>query len=105
MDGVVVLPVAPAYLTASHQYPHFWRVVSVVRCMMDSSGSAQRAVIQFLRTSLQQSLCTVGVQASVRESKDCENGCLTDPAVSTLKPYSPFLSVSMSMVLFHMNCI
>ncbi|GBO26169.1 hypothetical protein AVEN_154363-1 [Araneus ventricosus] len=33
---------------ASHQYPHFWRVVSAVRCMMDSSRSAQRAVIQFL---------------------------------------------------------
>ncbi|GBL88436.1 hypothetical protein AVEN_103074-1 [Araneus ventricosus] len=35
---------------ASHQYPHFWRVVPSVRCTMDSSRSAQRAVIQFLRT-------------------------------------------------------
>ncbi|GBM61280.1 hypothetical protein AVEN_253032-1 [Araneus ventricosus] len=34
---------------ASHQYPHFWRAVSAVRCMMDSSRSAQRSVIQFLR--------------------------------------------------------
>ncbi|GBN47056.1 hypothetical protein AVEN_197292-1 [Araneus ventricosus] len=36
-------------VTATHQYPHFWKVVSAVRCMMDSSRSAQRAVIQFLR--------------------------------------------------------
>ncbi|GBM72736.1 hypothetical protein AVEN_67703-1 [Araneus ventricosus] len=36
-------------LTASHQYPHFWRVDFAVRCMMDSSRSAERAVIQFLR--------------------------------------------------------
>ncbi|GBN48560.1 hypothetical protein AVEN_5016-1 [Araneus ventricosus] len=28
---------------------NFWRVVSAVCCMMDSSRSAQRAVIQFLR--------------------------------------------------------
>nr|GBL91810.1 hypothetical protein AVEN_38309-1 [Araneus ventricosus] len=34
---------------ASHQYPHFWRVVSAVRCVMNSSRSEQRAVIQFLR--------------------------------------------------------
>ncbi|GBM40905.1 hypothetical protein AVEN_234040-1 [Araneus ventricosus] len=49
IDGGVVFPVGPAQLTASHQYPHFWRVVSAVRCMMDSSRSAQRAVTQFLR--------------------------------------------------------
>ncbi|GBM79257.1 hypothetical protein AVEN_238873-1 [Araneus ventricosus] len=41
--------VVPAWLTASHQYPHFWRAASAVRCMMDSSRAAQRAVIQFLR--------------------------------------------------------
>ncbi|GBL98731.1 hypothetical protein AVEN_8629-1 [Araneus ventricosus] len=29
-------------------------------------------------------------QASVRESEDCENGCLSDPALSTLKPSTPF---------------
>ncbi|GBL88556.1 hypothetical protein AVEN_256584-1, partial [Araneus ventricosus] len=34
---------------ASHQYPHFWRVVSAVRCVMNSSRSAQRAFILFLR--------------------------------------------------------
>ncbi|GBM54032.1 hypothetical protein AVEN_215403-1 [Araneus ventricosus] len=33
----------------AHQYPHFCRVVSAVRCMMDSSRSAQSAVFQFLR--------------------------------------------------------
>ncbi|GBL77666.1 hypothetical protein AVEN_152895-1 [Araneus ventricosus] len=45
----MVFPIAPAYLTVLYQYPHFWRVVSAVRCMMDSSRSAQRAVLQFLR--------------------------------------------------------
>ncbi|GBN13281.1 hypothetical protein AVEN_169436-1 [Araneus ventricosus] len=33
---------------------------------------------------LWESLCTVGAQASVRESEDGENGCLPDTAVSTL---------------------
>ncbi|GBN68181.1 hypothetical protein AVEN_42381-1 [Araneus ventricosus] len=37
---------------------------------------------------LWQSLCTVGAQASVRESEDGENGRLPGPAVSTLKPSS-----------------
>ncbi|GBN35950.1 hypothetical protein AVEN_217740-1 [Araneus ventricosus] len=49
IDGLVVFPVAPAWLMASHQYPHFWRVVSAVCCMTDSSRSAHKAVIQFLR--------------------------------------------------------
>ncbi|GBM70271.1 hypothetical protein AVEN_63918-1 [Araneus ventricosus] len=44
----------------------------------------------------------VGAQASVRESEDGQNGCLPDPAVSTLKPSTPFLwagiSVSMSII-------
>ncbi|GBN97378.1 hypothetical protein AVEN_183614-1 [Araneus ventricosus] len=49
IDGVMVFPVAHAYLTALHEYSHFWRDVSAVRCMMNSSRSALRAVIQFLR--------------------------------------------------------
>ncbi|GBM16667.1 hypothetical protein AVEN_88992-1 [Araneus ventricosus] len=44
----------------------------------------------------------VCAQASVRESEDGENGCLPDPAVSTLNPLTPFLrtgiSVSMSFI-------
>ncbi|GBM55654.1 hypothetical protein AVEN_19222-1 [Araneus ventricosus] len=47
-------------------------------------------------------VCIVGAQASVRESED---GCLSDPGVSTLKPSTPFLrsgiSVSMSMVIIY----
>ncbi|GBM09245.1 hypothetical protein AVEN_59225-1 [Araneus ventricosus] len=46
---------------------------------------------------LWQSFCTVGAQASVRESEDSENGCLSDPAVSTLKPSAPFLYAGISV--------
>ncbi|GBM60165.1 hypothetical protein AVEN_86300-1 [Araneus ventricosus] len=45
---------------------------------------------------LWQSSCTVGAQASVRESEDGENGCLPDPGVSTLKPSTLFLRVGIS---------
>ncbi|GBM41136.1 hypothetical protein AVEN_21082-1 [Araneus ventricosus] len=185
---------------ASHQYPHFWRVVSAVRCMMDSSRSAQRAVIQFLRAEGQHAsqiyrrmkevygeqclarctifrwcqgyeagrvnikdlprsgqaqvvtnsttisavgelirqnrritTCEIAVELSIskgtvhhiihkklgygkvcahwvpkhlpRESEDGENGCLPDPAVSTLKPSTSFLragiSVSISMAIIY----
>ncbi|GBO36193.1 hypothetical protein AVEN_44527-1, partial [Araneus ventricosus] len=52
-----------------------------------------------------QSLCTVEAQASVRELEEGENGCLPEPAVSTLKPSTPFLctriSVSMPMAVIH----
>ncbi|GBN03566.1 hypothetical protein AVEN_181145-1 [Araneus ventricosus] len=44
-------------------------------------------------------------KASVRESEDGENGFLTDPSISTLKPSTPFLragiSVSMSMAIIY----
>ncbi|GBN95925.1 hypothetical protein AVEN_43979-1 [Araneus ventricosus] len=62
---------------------------------------------------LWQSLCTVGAQASVRESEDGENECLPDPAVSTLKPSNPSYALGsvhqcqwrlFIVVLFHMNC-
>ncbi|GBL88355.1 hypothetical protein AVEN_103017-1 [Araneus ventricosus] len=54
---------------------------------------------------LWQSLCTVGAQASVRESEDGENGCLPNPAVSTLNPSTHFLragiSVSISIAIIY----
>ncbi|GBM17260.1 hypothetical protein AVEN_223798-1 [Araneus ventricosus] len=54
---------------------------------------------------LWQGLCTVGAQASVRESEDGENGCLPDPGISALKPSTPFLfagiSVSVSMAIIY----
>ncbi|GBM29153.1 hypothetical protein AVEN_97431-1 [Araneus ventricosus] len=57
---------------------------------------------------LWQSLCTVGAQASVRESEDDENGCLPDPGVSTLKPSTLFLragiNVPMPMAIIY-SCI
>ncbi|GBM58471.1 hypothetical protein AVEN_226414-1 [Araneus ventricosus] len=46
---------------------------------------------------LWQSLCTVGAQASARESKDGENVCLPDPAVSALNPSTPFLRAGISV--------
>ncbi|GBO19674.1 hypothetical protein AVEN_84496-1 [Araneus ventricosus] len=50
---------------------------------------------------LWESLCTMGAQASVRESEDRE----PDPGVSTLKPSTPFLcaaiSVSMPMEIIY----
>ncbi|GBN07712.1 hypothetical protein AVEN_32882-1 [Araneus ventricosus] len=173
----MVFPVAPPHLTTLNQYPHFWRIVSAVRCMMDSSRSAQRAVIQFIRAEgehvsqiycrmkevcweqclvrftifrwcqryeagrvnikelrrpgqahvvtksatisavdehihqrkcashnprkawLWQTLYTVGAKASVRESEDGENGCFLEPAVSTLKPSTPFLGAGISASL------
>ncbi|GBL91968.1 hypothetical protein AVEN_102540-1 [Araneus ventricosus] len=50
---------------------------------------------------LWKSLCTVGAQASVRESEDGKNRCLPDPAVSKLKPSTPFLraGISVSMLV------
>ncbi|GBO33171.1 hypothetical protein AVEN_33409-1 [Araneus ventricosus] len=56
---------------------------------------------------LWQSLCTVGAQASARESEDGENVCLPDSAVSALNPSTPYLragiSASMSMAIVY-NC-
>ncbi|GBM78783.1 hypothetical protein AVEN_81956-1 [Araneus ventricosus] len=50
---------------------------------------------------LWQSLCAV--DASVGESEDGENGCSSAPAVSTLKPSTPFLrpGISVSMPIIH----
>ncbi|GBN21767.1 hypothetical protein AVEN_155629-1 [Araneus ventricosus] len=51
----------------------------------------------------------VCAQASVRESEDGENRCLPDPAVSTLKPSTPFLrsgiSVSRSMAITYSSTV
>ncbi|GBL98435.1 hypothetical protein AVEN_187764-1 [Araneus ventricosus] len=74
MDGVVVLQVTPAFLKASHQYPHFWRVVSAIRCMMDSSRSAQRTVIQFLRAEGEHALQIYSRNKEVYEEK-CLSRC------------------------------
>ncbi|GBM66360.1 hypothetical protein AVEN_235726-1, partial [Araneus ventricosus] len=52
-----------------------------------------------------ENFCAQWAQASVRESEDGKNGCLPAPAVSTLKPSTPFLragiSASMSMAIIY----
>ncbi|GBO15536.1 hypothetical protein AVEN_198991-1 [Araneus ventricosus] len=50
-------------------------------------------------------VCAQWVFKLLSESEEGENGCLPDPAVSTLKPSTPFLragiSVSMSMAIIY----
>ncbi|GBM84782.1 hypothetical protein AVEN_121908-1 [Araneus ventricosus] len=48
---------------------------------------------------IRQIFCSVGAQAFVRELEDCENECLPYPAISTLKPSTPFPLAGISVLM------